>query len=104
MPFATVAATTSGNTQLVGAFAGQRIIVLGYQISGKDSDTQVQLRSGTTTVLTRCYTPATGVGGISCPPSASNGEPYALCDLGEALNLNLSGTGAVVACVQYTTR
>ncbi len=101
MPFETKVATTSGNTEVVAAVAGYKIAIVGYQVSGSSSDTQVQLRSGTNTILTRCFTPATGVGGISCPPVSTNSEYYAVGGRGEALNVNLSGAGNVVVCVQY---
>lgn len=104
MPSATVLATASGNTQIVAAPTSGVIEVVGYQISGKDSDTVVQLRSGTTTILARCFTPTTGVGGISCPPTDGKTEPYCRTTAGEALNLNLSGTGNVACCVQFVIR
>lgn len=100
MPSVTAALTASGNTELVAAPASGRIRVMGYQISGKASDLLVQLRSGTTTVVAQAYTPATGVGGIACPP-VDRGEAYGDCAAGEALNGNLSGTGTVVVGVQY---
>ena len=104
MPSASVLATASGNTEVVAAVADQKVYLLGYQIVAKDSDLTVQLRSGTATVLVRGYTGADGVTGWLGSPISLHSEPYAVTAAGEALNVNLSGTGAVAVNVQYVQK
>lgn len=92
-------ATATGAQELVAApAAGKFIRVLGYQVMGSDSEATVQLRSNTTPKAT-LLTPATGVGGISCPPGK---EPYFDCAAAVALNFNTGGaSGTWSVNVQY---
>lgn len=102
MPSVSFLATASGNSQLVAAPTSGQITVLGYQIvNDGGAALAVQLRSGPTTVIARCFVPSTGPGGISCPPVDRASEPYARCAVGDALNVNLSGAGNVAVNVQY---
>lgn len=93
----TVTATTT--TELLAApGAGKFYRILGYQLMGKDADATCQLRSGSTAKAT-VLTPASGVGGISCPPGK---EPYFDCTANEALNFNSGGVTATFAVnIQY---
>jgi hypothetical protein len=93
-------ATKTETAELLAApGAGKFYRVLGYQIMGSDSEATIQLRSATTPKAT-VLTPATGVGGISCPPGK---EPYFDCAANEALNLNTGGGTALTLAinVQY---
>jgi hypothetical protein len=95
----TVTATQAA--ELIAAPGASKFIrVLGYQIMGADSEATIQLRSATTPKAT-VLTPATGVGGISCPPGK---EPYFDCAANEALNLNTGGASGLVLAVnvQYS--
>lgn len=93
----TVTATTTA--QLIAAPGASKIIrVLGYQLMGKDADATCELRSASTAKAT-VLTPASGVGGISCPPGK---EPYFDCAANEALNFNSGGVTATFAInIQY---
>jgi len=104
MPFVSKLATGSGNTQVVAGVPGQRIYGIGYEVIGKNSDTDVQLRSGTTTVLTQGFTPETGTGGWIAPSVGTDSEYLFITDVGEDLNLNLSGTGRVALNLRYVQR
>jgi hypothetical protein len=101
VPSITGSLSASGDSAaLVNVDADTAVYVLGYQIMAADSDIAVTLKTGSTARATvRC--PATGVGGISCPPAK---EPYFQGLVGEDLIINLSGAGDVVYNVQYTTR
>lgn len=87
--------------QLIAApsVTNQFIRVLGYQIIGKASDCTAYLRSGAVDKAS-IPLPATGTGGVSCPPGSN---PYFDCAANTALNLNLGGATSmnVAVNIQY---
>jgi hypothetical protein len=78
---------TAAGALIAAPGASKFIRVTGYQIVGKASDCTAKLQSASTDKVS-VPLPATGVGGISCPPGR---EPYFDCAANEALNLNLGG-------------
>lgn len=90
--------SSSGDSAaLIDVTSPTSIKVLGYQIMAKDSDITITLKTGSTSKAT-VLCPASGVGGISCPPGR---EPYFTGLAGEDLKINLSGAGTVAYSVQY---
>jgi hypothetical protein len=102
MPSISGQLTASGDSAaLIAAPTSPAFIeVLGYQIMGRDSDIDVQIKTGSTVKAT-VFCPASGVGGISCAPSK---EPYLQGAPAEALVINLSGAGEVAYNIQYAIR
>lgn len=92
------ATKTTTDELLAAPGAGKFYRILGYQLMGADTEATCELRSGSTAKAT-IHTPASGVGGISCPPGK---EPYFDCAVNEALNLNTGGaSGSFAVGVQY---
>lgn len=101
MPSVTGTLTDSGDSATIVTSTSPAFVeVLGYQITSKDSDITVQIKTGST-VRATVLCPADGVGGIACPPGR---EPYLQGGAGEALKLNLSGSGTVAYNIQYAVR
>lgn len=90
--------TGAGDTTIATPTTPSFIAVWGYQVIGKDSDISVTLKTGTTVKAT-VLCPASGVGGVSCSPGR---EPYLQGAPGEALKVNLSGSGSVAVNIQYS--
>lgn len=95
---ATVAATTSGNTQVVAAVAGRTIRVLWVLVTNAGSAAnRVRFQSATTSITAHHDTAPDG-GGWFC-----NTMPAFFCETtaGEALNINLEANGTIDGSVGY---
>lgn len=95
---AIVAATTSGNTQVVAAVAGRTIRVLWVLVTNAGSAAnRVRFQSATTSITAQHDTAPNG-GGWFC-----NTMPAFFCETvaGEALNINLEANGTIDGTVGY---
>ncbi len=94
-------ATASGNTQLVAAVTGKKIVVVSYLVTNEGSATiKVNFQSATTE-LTGSHMLATDGGGHARNESSRG---YYETVAGEALNFNLSATGTVAVTIEYVLR
>lgn len=97
---ASIAASTSGNTQVVAAVAGQRIYVAGFYASVNGA-VNVKFQSATTDITGLFYGQTAGNGLVAphVPPPAY----WCRTASGEALNINLSAAVAVGGVLLYWT-
>lgn len=93
-----VNATASGDTEVVAAVTGRRIRVLSALLTNKDASVvAVHLRSADTPI-TATHDLAADGGGFAAMPAKGF---YCQTVAGEALDVNLSGVGAVGVDVGY---
>ena len=92
--YATINATTSGNTQVVGAVSGKRIRVIAYAVIA-NATVSIKFQSGTTDI-TGSMRVVEG-GGIA---HAYDGGLFQTA-VGQALNINLSANATVGGYVVY---
>ena len=92
--YATINATTSGNTQVVGAVSGKRIRVIAYAVIA-NATVSIKFQSGTTDI-TGSMRVVEG-GGIA---HAYDGGLFQTA-VGQALNINLSSNATVGGYVVY---
>jgi hypothetical protein len=97
--YASIAASSSGDNQLVAAVTGQRIYVAALWLSVSGA-VNAKLRSASTDISGLLYGTTAGNGIVL--PNAAPGY-WARTAVGEALNLNLSGATAVGGTLIYWT-
>ena len=96
---ADVDATASGNTQVVAAVTGKRIRVVGVIVTNKNGSLATVKFQTATTDITAAHGLAASGGGYT--RNKAWPEWVMQTAVGEALNINLAGNGAVGCDVEY---
>lgn len=94
--YGVVNVSSSGDTTLVAAVPGKRIMLLGYSLMANGA-VNAHFRSATTPITGTAYFNAAGAGKVN--PVSARG--WARTAVGEALALNLSGAVAVGGEIVY---
>lgn len=94
---ATIAASGSGDNEIVAAVSGHAIEVWGFVLS-PSAAVNMKWRSATTDKTGLMYHTAVSITTVVAPPGS---HPYFSTAVGAALNLNLSGATATGGYVLY---
>ena len=102
MPLAPISANTIGDTAVVAAVTGKRVVVSDVVLyNGVATANNVKFRTGTTDLYPAFPMPlATGIP-ISIDAPQRTGQSVLRTNAGEALNINLSAATAVGGFVVY---
>lgn len=96
-----IAASSSGNNEIVAAVAGKSVRVHGYVLVA-NGDVDAKFRSADAADLTGAMPMGAKGGGVAAPWAGEAG--WFQTAAGEALNLNLSGAVAVRGHLVYTLK